>query len=153
MSVTVKELHMKKTIKMRWWMLPVVGLLLLLLAVQSMALGVAGRTTHAEVTSVKQVVDSQSSRMDYNYNIAYRFSVNGKTYSGSARRNKVYNAGTLPSTGATIAIHYLPSWPHINGDKSEGPMQALLLGALGLGLVIAGFRFRKKGSSQEAESV
>ncbi|NLH43191.1 MAG: hypothetical protein GX448_15230 [Planctomycetes bacterium] len=68
---------MKKSISNRF-VLAGVGVLLVLLGVQAVAVKIAGTTTQATVTKVHQVVNDTSDRMDYNYQISYRFAVNGK---------------------------------------------------------------------------
>jgi len=73
--------------------------------------------------------------MDHNYQIAYRFAVAGKTYTGTLTRKRVYNTTTLPSVGAAVPIRYLSSAPSVNGGASESLIGGLVLGALGLGLL------------------
>ncbi len=113
-----------------------VGVLLVALALRSAALRVAGRPAQATVTNVEKAVGQQDDPMDHNYQIAYRFAVDGKDYTGSLTRKKVYNAATLPNVGATIPIRYLPAAPTINGDANESPLGGLVLGVLGIGLFV-----------------
>ncbi len=134
---------MKKSAKMGW-ILPLVGLLLIVMAAQSVALKMVGKKAQAEVTEIKQVVDSSSEAMDHNYSIGYRFSVDGKSFTGQSRRNKVHNVSTLPKTGEAMTVLYLPAWPQINGDSKQGPLQAVFLGGLGLVLLVAGLKSKKK---------
>ncbi len=126
------------------WLLAIVGLLLMLLATRTVALIAVGQKTQAKVTEVKQVIDNSSEPMDHNYSIGYRFSVDGKTYTGRARRNKVYNASRLPKTGSYMSVRYLAPFPQINGDSRESPLQAVLLGGLGIILLFIGVDHKKK---------
>jgi len=126
-----------------------VGILLILLGARGVALRVAGKSTQAIVTGVKRATDGQNDMMDHNYRIGYRFAVNGKDFSGSLMRKKVYNTATLPSTGGTVAIRYLPSVPSINGGSNEGLLTGLVLGVLGIGVFIMAIR-PAKAVPQEA---
>lgn len=117
-----------------------VGVLLILLGVRGVALQVAGKSAHAGVTQVKRATGQQDDPMDHNYQISYRFSVDGKDYSGSLTRKKVYNTATLPSVGGTVAIRYLPAAPVINGGAGDGLLGGLVFGVLGIGLFVAGIK-------------
>ena len=108
----------------------------------------AGKSASATVTDVKQVVNETSDKMDHNYRISYKFTVDGKKYTGSISRNKVFNASTLPSTGSQVAIKYVPAAPFINGDKNESPLTGLLLGGLGLVLMVFGVKPARKIPAQ-----
>jgi len=126
-----------------------VGVLLVLLGVRGVALQAAGKSAQAAVTEVKRSTSQQDDAMDHNYRIAYRFAVNGKNYSGSLTRKKVYNTATLPSVGAMVPIRYIPSVPTINGGANDGVVGGLVFGALGIALLLAGIR-RRKPAHQEA---
>jgi hypothetical protein len=140
----------KKNISSRFVLMGV-GVLLVLLGVQAMVVKVAGTTAHATVTKVEQVVDQSSERMDYNYQINYRFTVNGKDYSGSLSRKKVYNIATLPAEGSAIPIKYLAAAPFLNGPADASPLTGLLLGGLGVVLVVAGLRMNRRPAVQAVE--
>ncbi len=135
---------MKKRSNMRW-VLPIAGVLLILLATRSVALMAVGQKARAKVIEVKQVIDNSSEPMDHNYSIGYRFSVDGKTYTGHTRRNKVYNASRLPKTGSYMSVRYLAPFPQINGDSRENPLQVVLLG--GLGVILLFFGINRQRSS------
>jgi hemolysin activation/secretion protein len=69
-------------------------------------LAVDSKTSLAEITKVNARRDS-----DHNtyYNVEYKFSAGGKTYSGSSNYGK-----TQPATGLKININYLEYSPEIN---------------------------------------
>jgi hypothetical protein len=117
-----------------------VGILLVLLGVRGLALGLIGQTAQATVVKVEQAVTQQDSPMDHNYQISYRFSVNGKDYTGSFTRKKVFNTATLPSAGSAVPIRYLAAAPSVNGGPDAGPVGGLVLGALGLFLLFLGVK-------------
>ncbi|HSV99887.1 MAG TPA: DUF3592 domain-containing protein [Sedimentisphaerales bacterium] len=117
-----------------------VGVLLVVLAVRSAALRVVGKPAQATVTDVKRATGQQDDPMDHNYQIAYRFAVDGKDYRGSLTRKKVYNAATLPHVGAMVPIRYLASAPTINGDANESILGVLVLGVLGIALCVFGIK-------------
>ena len=130
-----------------------VGILLLLLGLRGVALGVIGETTQAAVTEVQQTVSQQDDPMDHNYQISYRFRVDGKDYTGSFTRKKVYNTATLPSVGSPVSIRYLAAAPAVNGGPDAGPVGGLVLGALGLFLLFLGVKPAKAApASIPAES-
>lgn len=120
-----------------------VGLLLIVLALRSVALQVAGKSAQATVTDVKRATGNQNDPMDHNYQIAYRFAADGKSYSGSLTRKKVYNTAALPNVGAMVPIRYIPSAPMVNGGDNESVLGGLVFGVLGIGLLIAGIKPRK----------
>jgi hypothetical protein len=121
-----------------------VGILLVLLGVQAMVVKVAGTTTQATVTNVKQVVNETSDKMDYDYQISYRFAVNGKDYTGSLSRKRVYNVTTLPAEGSAVAVRYLAAAPFLNGPADASPLTGIVLGGLGIVLVVAGLRINRR---------
>lgn len=139
LPIPVEGRFMKKSGRSRL-LLSAVGILIVLLGLRGMALGVAGKTTQANVTEVKRAVGDQSDRMDYNYTIRYRFSLNGKEYTGSFTRKKVYNAATLPSIGAPVTVRYLSCAPVINGGSDTGLLTGLVLAAFGVLLFGIGVR-------------
>lgn len=124
-----------------------VGALLVSLGVQAIAVKVAGTTTQGIVTDVKQVVSESSDKMGYNYQISYRFSVNGKDYSGSLSRRRVYNVATLPAEGSAIGVRYLAAAPFLNGPAEANPLMGILLGALGVFLFVVGLRVNRHPAS------
>lgn len=105
-----------------------VGILLILLGLRGIALAVIGKTAQATVTEVQQTVSQQDDSMDHNYQISYRFRIDGKDYTGSFTRKKVYNTATLPSVGSAVSIRYLPAAPSVNGGPDAGPVGGLVLG-------------------------
>ena len=117
-----------------------VGTLLVLLGLREVALGAIGKSAHATVTQVERAVGQQDDPMDHNYQVSYRFSVNGRDYTGHFGLKKVYNAATLPSIGAPVTVRYVPAAPAINGGPDAGPLGGLVLGALGLLLVFLGVK-------------
>ncbi len=133
---------MKKNVSGRL-ILTGVGILLVLLGVQAIAVKVAGTTTQGTVTGVKQIVNETSDKMDHNYRISYRFTVNGKDYSGSMNRKKVYNVATLPAEGSAISVRYLAAAPFLNGPANASPLTGIALGVLGVVLVVVGARVRR----------
>jgi len=117
-----------------------VGILLVLFGLRGVALGLVGKTAQASVTEVKEAVSQQDNPMDHNYQISYRFSVNGKDYTGSFTRKKVYNTATLPVVGGAVSIRYLAAAPAINGGPDTGPVGGLIFGGLGLLLLFLGIK-------------
>jgi len=125
-----------------------VGVLLVLLGVQAIAVKVAGTGAQATVSKVEQIVSETSEKMDYNYRITYRFSVNGKDYTGSFDRKKVYNIATLPGEGASVPIKYLAAAPFLNGAADASPLTGAFLGALGVVLFVVGLRVNRRPAVQ-----
>lgn len=117
-----------------------VGILLLLLGLRGVALAVIGKSAQATVTRVRQAAGPQDDPMDHNYQLSYRFSVEGNDYTGNFGLKKVYNAATLPSVGATVPVRYLPAAPAINGGPDSGPLGSVFLGGLGMLLLFLGAR-------------
>ncbi|MEN6575692.1 MAG: DUF3592 domain-containing protein [Phycisphaerales bacterium] len=120
-----------------------VGILLVLLGVQAIVVKFAGTTTQGMVTDVKQVVSESSDKMDCNYEICYRFSVNGRDYSGSLSRKRVYNVAMLPAEGSAITVRYLAAAPFLNGPADASPLMGVALGGLGVFLVVVGLRINR----------
>ncbi len=116
------------------------GILLVLLGLRGVALGVVGKSVQAKVTEVSQAVGQQSDPLDHDYHISYSFAVNGKTYTGSYTRKKVYNTAILPSVGATVAVRYLAAAPAINGGPDAGMLGGIVMGMLGLLLLFLGIK-------------
>ncbi len=127
-----------------------VGILLVLFGLRGLALGLVGKTAQASVTEVKEAVSQQDNPLDHNYHISYRFSVNGKDYTGSFTRKKVYNAATLPSAGGAVSIRYLAAAPAINGGPDAGPVGGLVFGGLGLLLLFLGIKPARPAASSAA---
>lgn len=140
---------MKKSISNRL-ILTGVGVLLVLLGVQAVAVKIAGSSAQATVTKVHQVVNDTSDKMDHNYQISYRFAINGKDYTGSLSRKKVYNAATLPAEGSTVAVKYLAAAPFLNGPADASPLTGLLLGGLGVVLIVIGLKTGRGGAPAAA---
>lgn len=130
-----------------------VGILLVLFGLRGVALGLVGKTTQASVTEVKEAAGEHNDPMEHNYQVSYRFSVNGKDYTGSFTRKRVYNTATLPSIGGTVSVRYLSAAPAINGGPDTGPVGGLVFGGLGLLLLFLGVKPAKPaGSSAPAEN-
>ena len=133
-----------------------VGILLVLLAVRSIALVAIGKGTNATVTEVKEVISQNDDPLDHNYQISYRFSVDGKAYEGSLTRKKVYNTAKLPSVGASVPIRYIAKAPSINGGSDTSPLGGIVLGVLGLLLLVLGIKPARKPAplaDQEPDNV
>ncbi len=122
--------------------LVLVALMLIVFGVRGIALTAVGVETIAVVTNTRQVVDSSSDAMDHNYEVRYRFMVDGTEYTGSYRMNKVYNVSHLPSPGTTVPIRYLKAYPNWNGGKGDGALGGILIG--GLGLIMIGLAIKPK---------
>jgi len=125
-----------------------VGILLALLGVKAVAVTVAGTNANALVTDVKQVVDNTSDKMDCNYRISYRFSVNGKDYVGNLDRKRVYNVAALPAEGSVISIRYIAAAPFLNGPADASPLAGIGLGALGILLAVLGLRAGRRPAAE-----
>jgi hypothetical protein len=56
--------------------------------------------------------------------------------------NKVYNVASLPSTGSSLTVKYIPGLPFINAPASQGNrgLAMLLLCALGVLLIVLGMK-------------
>ena len=122
-----------------------VGLMLLFLCVRNIAVTVAGKKASATVTGVEQVVDASNDVTDHTYKISYAFiAKDGERYTGSYQRTKVFNAATLPSTGSSVGIKYLPAWPTMNMQGDANLLGGVALGALGLLLLVLGVKPRRK---------
>jgi len=135
--------RMRKSIKNRL-ILIVVGILLVLVGVRGVALVAVGKTTQATVTEVKKEIGQSSDPMDHNYQISYRFAVEGKQYNGAFTRKKVYNTATLPSVGALVSVRYIAQIPAVNGGSDTTPLGGILLGVLGLFLLFLGIKPARK---------
>ncbi len=136
-------------------LLCIVGMIVVVLGLRGVALGTIGKTTQASVTEVKRAIGDQNDQMDHNYTISYRFSLDGKSYSGSFTRKRAYNAATLPSTGSLVTIRYLSFAPTINGGPDAGLLTGLLLAGLGvllLGLGVSRSRTASTSAPEESPS-
>ena len=134
---------MKKSLKTALIMIGV-GILLVLLGLRSIALAAMGEKTHATVTEVKKAISQNDDPLDHNYQVSYRFSVDGKAYEGSLTRKKVYNTAKLPSVGASIPIRYIAKAPSINGGSDTSPLGGIVLGVLGVLLLFLGVKSARK---------
>lgn len=117
------------------------GLALLLIAVRLPLLSVIGTKTLAEVTDVRQVVDSNSSSMDYNYRINYVFLTDkGESIKSSFEMPKAYDFSKVPAKGKTISIRYLPVWPKLSTptDYNNSALGTIFMAVLGVGIIILG---------------
>lgn len=126
----------------------IIGLLLLLFGLRLPILGLFGMQTRAIITETRQIVNSTSSKMDYNYNISYSYTDhNDKMRHSSYQMNRVYNISSLPAINSTISIKYLPVLPYISAPTSQSNgYSALIFIALGLFLTILSFRGKLSGS-------
>ena len=130
---------MKKS-KSHRFILIIVGILLVLLGIRTLALKIIGKTDTAVVTEVRRAVSQQDDKMDHNYQISYSFTVDGKKYTGSYTKRKVYNTAKLPSVGALVPISYIPKAPMINGGSDTNPIGGILLGGLGILILLLGIK-------------
>jgi hypothetical protein len=106
----------------------------------ALALGVE---TTGTVRSVEQRISSNSSKLDYNYDIHYTFRTrDGKTGSGTTSMNRVYNVTRLPAEGSSIGVTYLPGLPFVNvpSDQKNLGWSTLIFIALGALLLVMGIR-------------
>lgn len=119
-----------------------VGFALILIGLIQPAARLFGEATTASIVETEQRIDSSSEKMDYNYQITYAFSVDGKRYTGSYQMNKVYNIANLPGEGSALAIKYLAFLPNINTPANQGnPFLVLLIaGGLGILLIVLGVK-------------
>jgi len=122
----------------------VLALLLLLFGIRGVALALVGEPARAVVTATRRVVDQTSDQMDHNYRITYRFQVDGKSYTGSYQMRKVYNITRLPGKGDTLPVRYLAAFPSWNASSRESPLGGLLIGGVGLLILAAAFKPRRK---------
>ncbi len=113
------------------------GVMMLFFALRFPLLSILGSETSALVTDTRQVVNSSSDRMDYNYKIYYSFqSKDGKQIQSTYQMNKVYNVSKLPRIDSTIQVLYLPQLPQVNMPKTQPPSILATLGAGALGVVL-----------------
>ncbi|NLB45484.1 MAG: zinc ribbon domain-containing protein [Clostridiaceae bacterium] len=125
------------------WIPIVVGVLLLIMGIRiplALALGVE---TTGTVRSVEQRINSNSSKLDHNYDIHYTFRTrDGKTGSGTTSMNRVYNVTRLPAEGSNIGVTYLPGLPFVNvpSDQKNLGWSTLIFIALGALLLVMGIR-------------
>lgn len=126
------------------FLLIVVGFALVLIGLIQPAARLFGEATTASIVETEQKIDSSSDKMDYNYQITYAFSVDGKRYTGSYQMNKVYNIANLPDMGSWLDIKYLAFMPYINTPVNMGnPFLVLLIaGGLGILLIVLGIKGR-----------
>lgn len=120
----------------------ITGVLLLFLGSGRIALATIGKPVKAQVTQIEQVLfiyDDNSTRNPSRYRLDYRFSLDGRTYSGSVTR--VFQAGS--HMRQTLPVLYLPMWPSINTeDQPVDPSGPILLGT-GVLLLFLSFRRAK----------
>ncbi len=113
------------------------GVMMLFFALRFPLLSLLGNETSALVTDTRQVINSNSDRMDYNYKISYSFqNDDGKKIQSSYQMNKVYNISDLPRVDSTIRVLYLPQLPQVNMPKNQPPSILAILGAGALGVVL-----------------
>ena len=114
-----------------------VGIVLMLFGLRVPAIALFGASAAGVVTDREQRVDTQSSRMDYNYDITYQFTTReGKTVKGSYRMNRVYDVRKLPVTGSQVRVKYVPGMDYINMiPDQEGQILGVLF-LIGAGTVV-----------------
>ena len=87
---------------------------------------------------------------DHDYTVSYEFSVQGKKYTGSTYRHKVYDITKLPRQGSRLTVRYLPQMPAINGEKTGLgglSLRVILLGGLGGLLLVTALLPRRKAAA------
>lgn len=99
------------------------------------ALQIVGTETTAVVTDVRRGTSYDDQGMDRNYDLSYRFVVEGQTYHGQTSRGNVMNITHLPREGSHLRVVYWPGYPRFNTEKG-GFLGGVLIGALGLFLLI-----------------
>lgn len=108
------------------------GFVLIFLGLRGPLLSLLGESVTAVITDVSPA-DSE----EHTYQITYRFTAGGQTYTGSWSQ-KALNITKLPSEGAQVSIRYLPAWPGLNAPAREATpsLGSLLLVGLGALLVV-----------------
>lgn len=118
------------------------GLILIIYGLLYSALFFIGIRTTAIITDINQIIDQSSSAMDYDYEIRYRFSADGDTYTGQYRKRRVYDLRTLPKTGDSIEIKYLSFYKNINSIPAI-PIIPFFLMVFGFLLLFLGIKPKK----------
>jgi hypothetical protein len=120
------------------FMVIVIALLMILFALVPPFLLIAGTTTQGSITGTKQIVNANSERMDYNYEISFRFvDDKGEVVESSYRMNRVYNISTLPRVGSSLPVRYFPAFSRINmPDRPGSFLGSLAIGGLGVLLLV-----------------
>jgi hypothetical protein len=118
------------------FLLILVGILMILAGLIQPAAHLFGQNATASITKVDRRVDSSSEKMDYNYQIGYAFSVDGKQYNGNYHMNKVYNVSKLPKIGSSLPIKYIALMPGFNSPADQGNPFLFLLIVSGLGILL-----------------
>jgi hypothetical protein len=114
-----------------------IGLALIFLGLRGPILGLVGEQATATVTDVSEGEDHQ-------YDVAYRFTVNGSEVRG-AWTQEALNIATLPREGNTVSVRYLPAWPgmmNVPANQAAPSIANLALAALGLALILFNGKFR-----------
>jgi len=111
-----------------------------------------GRLKLRQFGGVKQLVSQSSGKMDHNYEISYRFSVNGRDYSGSLSRKTVYHVAALPAEGSSIPVRYLAAAPFLNVPADANRLMGIALGVLGIFLVIVSMRLHRRPAAEPVET-
>ena len=119
-------------------LLIVVGLALVILGLRGPVLGAIGGSASAVITDVS-LADSE----EHEYQVTYRFTVDGKAFTGSWSQEAL-NVTTLPGEGSTIGVRYLPQWPAMNVPARDATpsIGSLLLSLLGVALILFNSKFR-----------
>ncbi|MDW7656814.1 MAG: zinc ribbon domain-containing protein [Bacillota bacterium] len=117
-------------------LLILVGIVMILAGLIQPAAHLFGQKATASITKVDQRIDSSSDKLEYNYQISYAFSVDGKQYNGNYHMNKVYNVSKLPKIGSSLPIKYLAMMPGINAPTNQGNPFIFLLVVSGLGILL-----------------
>lgn len=114
----------------------VIGLLFLIFGLRGPFLQFVGASASGVVTRVTQ--ERARGDIGYTYPVRYTFLTSeGVEHSGST---EFYNVPvtTLPRTGSTITVYYLPAWPALNMPAHEADLTILpiVLIVLGFGLTV-----------------
>lgn len=112
------------------------GLALIFLGLRGPILIALGESAMAVIMDVS-VSDSE----EHEYQITYRFAVDGQTYTGSWNQEAL-SIATLPTEGAQIYVRYLPAWPGLNAPTRQTSPSLTNLLIIGLGVLLIGFSGR-----------
>lgn len=126
----------------------IISILMILYALVPPFLLVAGTSTQGTITDTEQIVNANSERMDYNYDVSFRFvDSNGAQIQSSWRMNRVYDIRKLPRVGSSVKVRYFPAFSRINmPDRPGSYLGSLVFGGLGIGLLVfsGGMSVKKK---------
>ncbi len=126
--------------KLGKWLIACVGFLFSVYAVFLLSLMLFGESRQAVLTSYRQEYGERDEtiRNQYNYEFAYEFTVEGKTYSGTGRR--ISSSVFLKlKPGTTISIKYLKCCPYLNSHIEERKTWINILVMVVVSVVLFGF--------------